>query len=124
MRDFRKLKVWQKAHEVTLGVYRMTEAFPDNERYGLVSQMRRSAASIASNLAESCGREGELDRARFVTVAGGSACELEYQLILARDLALCDDAVGNRFLEQVREVKRMLTAFRRALQTDTLRADV
>lgn len=118
-----KLKVWQKAHEVTLGVYRMTEAFPDTERYGLVSQMRRSAASIASNLAESCGREGASDRARFVTVASGSACELEYQLILATDLTLCDSAAGNRIIEQVREVKRMLTAFRRALQTEPLRAD-
>ena len=83
MRDFRELKVWQKAHRFVLDLYRHTQGFPAEERFGLTVQLRRAAVSVASNIAEGCGREGERDFARFLSIAGGSASEVEYQLLLA-----------------------------------------
>ena len=88
MKNFRDLAVWKKAHELTLAVYRATKNFPKDETYGLTSQMRRSSASIAANIAEGCGKRTDTDFARFVQNAFGSASELEYHLLLARDLGL------------------------------------
>jgi four helix bundle protein len=92
MQDFRKLKVWGKVHAVTLHVYRCTAVFPRNEMFGLTSQMRRAAASMGANVAEGCGRDGDPELARFLQIAMGSASELEYHLLLARDLQLLDCA--------------------------------
>ena len=78
--------MWQKAHGLVLDVYRATAAFPTEERYGLTAQVRRSAASIATNIAEGCGRDGERELARFLAIAAGSASETEYRILLARDL--------------------------------------
>ena len=86
MQDFKKLKVWEKGHQLTLTVYKLTARFPKEELYGLTSQMRSAAASIVCNIAEGCGRTGGADFARFLQMATGSASELEYQLLLARDL--------------------------------------
>ena len=86
MKDFRKLLVWEKAHQLTLSIYNVTAAFPSEETYGLTSQMRRAASSIPSNIAEGCGREGDAELSRFCTIARGSASELEYQILLSRDL--------------------------------------
>jgi four helix bundle protein len=110
MKDFRSLDVWHKAHELTLAVYSATKAFPSEERYGLTSQIRRSAVSIPSNIAEGCGRGTDADFARFLQIALGSASELDYQLELAVDLGMLprDDSQGPRAL--VIEVKKMLTA--------------
>jgi four helix bundle protein len=83
MQDFRDLRVWVLAHEVTLAVYRITAAFPREELFGLTSQIRRSAASIPANLAEGCGRNGNAEFARFCSIAMGSASELDYHLLLA-----------------------------------------
>ena len=80
------LKVWVKAHEVTLAIYQCTRNFPREEIYGLTSQMRRAAASIAANIAEGCGRRSDAELHRFLQIARGSARELEYHLLLARDL--------------------------------------
>jgi len=86
MTDFRNLKVWEKAHLLTLALYKVTASFPRDETYGLASQIRRASSSIPSNIAEGCGREGDPELARFCIIARGSATELEYQLLLARDL--------------------------------------
>jgi four helix bundle protein len=86
MGDFRDLKVWQKAHELALDIYRTTTQFPKQEMYGLVSQMRRCAVSVGSNIAEGRGRGGDIEFARFMQIACGSLTELEYQLLLSRDL--------------------------------------
>ena len=91
MQDFRDLKVWAKAHMATLATYRLTETFPTTERYGLTQQMRRAAASIAANIAEGCGRGSDADFSRFLQMAFGSASELEYFLLVARDLRLTAD---------------------------------
>lgn len=82
--------VWEKSHRLTLAVYKTTSIFPDSERYGLTSQLRRSSGFIPANIAEGCGRNGNHDFARFMQIAMGSACELEYHLLLARDLKYVD----------------------------------
>jgi len=115
MRDFRELKVWQKAHRWTLDVYRHTQTFPPQERYGLTSQLRRAAVSVPSNIAEGCGRDSERDFGRFLSIAAGSASEAEYQLLLARDLSYLKDDPHRSLHDQVNEVKRMLNSLIRKL---------
>jgi len=110
MQNFRDLKVWEKAHAMTLQVYAVTRGFPAEERYGLTSQMRRAAASVPANIAEGCVRSSDRDFARFLHTALGSASELEYFALLARDLELIDDAAREALTTALQEVKRMLTA--------------
>jgi four helix bundle protein len=110
MQDFRKLKVWQKSHSVVLSVYQATAGFPRNELFGLTSQMRRSAYSIPTNIAEGCGRGSDADFARFLQMAMGSACELEYQLLLASDLRYVAQEIALLITQEVTETKRMLSA--------------
>jgi four helix bundle protein len=109
MQSFRDLKVWQKAHELTLGVYKSTASFPREELYGLTSQLRRAAASVPANLAEGRCRRGDREFARFVGIALGSASETEYHLLLARDLGFLPQAEHESLAGQVEEVKRMLS---------------
>ena len=105
MQDFRKLVVWRQAHEMTLRIYGETTTFPLEERFGLSSQMRRSASSIPTNIAEGCGRGTDPDFARFLRIALGSASELEYLLILATDLGYLAPCVSRDLLEQTQAVK-------------------
>ena len=91
MKDFRKQKVWQKAHDLALEVYRVTEAFPKREVFGLTSQIRRAGVSIPANIAEGCGQDTDADFARFLQIAMGSASELEYHLLLVHDLGFVSD---------------------------------
>lgn len=110
MQDFRKLKVWEKAHQLTLAVYRASVKFPKDELYGLTSQIRRASASIAANIAEGCGRGTDLDFARFLQNAMGSASELEYHLLLAHDLDYLTSTDYQTCNTQVNEIKKMLVA--------------
>ncbi|HEV2116751.1 MAG TPA: four helix bundle protein [Terriglobales bacterium] len=119
MQNFRNLKVWQKAHQLTLGVYRCTRCFPKEELYGLTSQMRRCSCSVASNIAEGCGRGGDADMGRFLQIAMGSASELEYQLLLSHDLGLVRESDHKVLASQATEVKRMLTSLLRKLKADS-----
>jgi four helix bundle protein len=119
MQDFRNLKVWQKAHTLTLDVYRGTRRFPADERYGLTAQLRRSCASVPANLAEGCARGGDIDFARFVNVAAGSASETDYHLLLARDLEYLGDSLYQSLFEQTSEVRRMLNSFEQTLRGTT-----
>ncbi len=109
MLDFRQLLVWQKAHALVLHVYEASRVLPADERYGLTSQIRRSASSIPANIAEGCGRGSDIDLARFLQIAMGSASELEYHLLLVRDLGLLDESQHQALAAEVVEVKRMLT---------------
>jgi len=118
VKDFRQLTVWQKAHTVTLNVYRDTAEFPKNELYGLVSQMRRCSASIGANIAEGCGRSNNGDFQRFLQNAMGSASELEYHLFLACDLSYLQEEDYVALNRQVAEVKRMLVALTRKVSID------
>lgn len=116
MQSFRNLVVWQKAHALTLTVYRVTRGFPKEELYGLTSQMRRSSSSIAANIAEGCGRKSDLDFARFLQISLGSANEVEYHLILAHDLDILDAALFEQLLQDLVEVKKMLASLLRRLR--------
>jgi four helix bundle protein len=118
VKDFHELKVWQKAHQLTLAVYRITAAFPREELYGLTSQLRRACSSIAANLAEGCGRNGDVEFARFCSIAMGSASELEYHLLLAKDLKLIKTADYQDLDQRATELKRMLTALMQKLNAD------
>ena len=116
MKDFRRLQVWTKSHELALAVYHSTATFPKSEMFGLASQMRRAAASIPSNIAEGCGRDGDGDLGRFLQIASGSASELEYQLVIARDLKYVAPEDFKSISNRVDEVSRMLTSFRQRVQ--------
>ena len=118
VKDFRKLLVWEKAHQLTLAIYRVTTGFPSQETYGLTSQMRRATSSIPSNIAEGCGRDGDAELSRFCTIARGSASELEYQILLSRDLKLMQADDYERLTQQVVEIKRMLTVLVQKLSTE------
>jgi four helix bundle protein len=118
VKDFRDLTVWQKAHQLTLDVYRRTASFPRDELYGLTSQLRRSASSVAANLAEGCGRNGDAELARFCSIAMGSASELEYHLLLAKDLELINVKDHEDLALRATELKRMLTALLQNLNAD------
>ena len=118
LKDFRKQKVWMKAHDLALEVYRITEAFPKTELFGLTSQIRRACVSIPANIAEGCGRDTDADFARFLQIAMGSASELEYHLLLAHDLGFLTDSVYERLQTKTSEVKQMLTSFIKKLKAD------
>jgi four helix bundle protein len=118
MKGFRELKVWEKGHELTLAIYKATAKFPNEERYGLTSQIRRASASVPANIAEGCGRGGDAELARFLQIAAGSAKELEYHLLLANQLEMLNSLEHKRLTKQVTEVKRMLTSFIKKLKAD------
>ena len=118
MQDFRDLKVWERAHELTLEVYKVSRDFPSDERFGLTSQLRRATASIPANIAEGCGRNTGPELRRFLEIAMGSASEVEYHLILAKDLSLLQTDLHLAMNDRVCEVKRMLAAFIKKLRTE------
>lgn len=120
MKDFRSLRVWQKAHQVTLMAYRHTAGLPREERYGLTSQIRRCAGSVAANIAEGCGKRGNAEFQRFLNISSGSASELEYHVLLARDLKFLAEADYNKLHGEVVEVKRMLAALVRRIEQERL----
>jgi len=119
VRDFRNLKVWQKSHELTLVVYRLSSRFPREEFYGLTSQLRRACASISANVTEGCGRSGDAELARFCSIALGSASELEYHLTLAKDLGLLHSDEHADLTTRTIEVKRMLAGLLRRLKAES-----
>lgn len=110
MQDFHALKVWEKAHQLTLDVYRATAMFPKEELYGLTSQIRRASSSIPANIAEGCGRGGNTELKQFLNIALGSASELEYHLLPARDLNYLNACDYDRLAGNTTEVKKMLAA--------------
>jgi four helix bundle protein len=119
MKDFPDLKVWERAHRLTLQAYCVTKCFPREELYGLTSQVRRCSASIAANVAEGCGRRGNGEFHRFLQIASGSASELDYQLLLAHDLGFLEDETYQSMNKGLAELRRMLTAL--ILRVDTER---
>ena len=108
MQDFRNLRVWRAAHGVALATYRVTAAFPADERFGLASQLRRAAASVGANIAEGCGRSSDADTRRCLQIALGSACEVLNHALLARDLGLLDEATFAELERELSPVRRML----------------
>jgi four helix bundle protein len=110
MQDYRKLRVWQKAHALTLRTYAVSATFRRPEAWSIRDQMTRAAVSVPSNIAEGSGRGTDLDFRRFLWHSVGSCNELEYDFLLARDLNLLPAGTHRELAEQVEEVRRMLTA--------------
>lgn len=111
MFDFRKLRIWQEGQQITLAVYRLTRSFPKDELFGLTSQLRRSASSVPHNIAEGCGRQSRPDLLRFVTIAMGSASELESQVLLAQALEYLPTEEAEALLSDVIRLRKMLTVY-------------
>ena len=106
--DFKKLIAWQKSQELVACIYRLTNSFPAQERYGLTSQMRRAAVSISANLAEGCGRQGDVELRRFIRISLGSLAELECEVLLSAHLKFVDPESCRCICREIRLVRRML----------------
>ena len=110
LKTYKELKVWQKSYQLCLEVYKVTKTFPQDERYGMISQMRRAVLSIPSNIAEGYGRKTTLEYIRFLYIAYGSTCELETQLLLSGDLGYLKKESISEFQSFIGEIERMLKA--------------
>ena len=115
MKDFRKLKVWENSHKLALNIYEVTKSFPDSEKFGLTSQLRRAATSVPTNIAEGCGFDSDAQLKRFLHIASGSTSETEYLIILAAELGYLQNM--DELLNEVNQVKKMLNAFTKTLNT-------
>jgi four helix bundle protein len=122
MKDFRDLRVWAKAHGLTLELYRIRSAFPRNELYGLTSQIRRCSVSIGANIAEGCGKRGNNEFQRYLQIASGSASELDYHLLLSKDLGFLREADYRDLAKSLLEVRKMLTALLQKVEAERLLA--
>jgi four helix bundle protein len=123
MKDFRRFKVWEKVHLLTLDIYKVTALFPREELYGLTSQMRRCSASIGANIAEGCGKQGNNELHRFLYIASGSSSELDYHLLLAKDLMYLSEEDYRRMDQKLVEARRMLTALLQKIGADRFAAN-
>ncbi len=117
MKDFRNLEVWEKAHALTLKIYRESKNFPKEEMFGLTSQIRRAVASVPTNIAEGCGRQTDADFARFIQIAFGSANEVDYLLILLKDLKILELEKYTDFNDKLNQIKKMLAGLLKKLRS-------
>jgi four helix bundle protein len=120
MKDFRNLKVWEKAHSLTLAVYKASGRFPRQELFGLTSQMRRCSASIGANIAEGCGKRGNNEFQRYLQIASGSPSELDYHFLLARDLGFFEEIDYRRLAGELLQLRKMLTSLLQKVQSERL----
>jgi four helix bundle protein len=111
MQDYRKLKVWQKAHQLALDIYVVTKSFPKEELYGVSSQLRRAIVSVSANIVEGCGRRTNADFGRFLTMSLGSTNEVEYFLLLSKDLGYLTENDNQSLSDRLVEVRKMLVSF-------------
>lgn len=118
MKDFRTLKVWEKAHALTLAIYKETEKFPKQELYALTSQIQRAAVSIPTNIAEGCGKDSDAELKRYFVIAMGSASELEYLLLLAHDIGYLQTNIYQSMTNDLVEIRKMLNAFIQKLKAN------
>jgi four helix bundle protein len=113
MHPLERLRTWARAHELSILIYRTTKRFPPEERYGLISQLRRATWSIEANIAEGAGRRSQQEFRRFLDIASGSAAEAHCHLLLARDLELLPHSEAEALIQHVVVVRRMLGALMR-----------
>lgn len=116
LKNFKELKVWQKAYQLCLEVYRITKTFPKQEGYGLTSQIRRAAVSVPSNIAEGYGRRTVGEYIQALYIAYGSNCELETQILLSGDLGFIKDENLSGLQKDLGDVERLLKALIRSLE--------
>jgi four helix bundle protein len=114
--NYKELKVWQRAYRLCLEIYKVTKGFPREEQYNLTAQIRRSAVSIPSNIAEGYGRRTTPDYIRSLYISYGSICELETQIMIATDLKYTSWEIMTPIQEDIREVERMLKALIKSLE--------
>ncbi len=115
MKDFRGLEAWKRSHQLTLSIYQATESLPKSELFGLTSQIRRAVASIPTNIAEGCGRDGEAEFGRFLNIAKGSTSEVEYLLQLTHDLNYIETTLHQQLASQTVEIRKMLHGLMKSL---------
>lgn len=115
MRDFHKLVIWQRSHQLTLDVYKASKSFPNEELFGLTSQIRRAVSSIPTNIAEGCGRNSNKELAHFLQIALGSASEVEYELLLANQLGYINDTAYQTLTDETIAVRKMIVKYRSEL---------
>ncbi len=108
MQDFKKLRVWEKAHLLAICIYTESRTFPADEKFGATSQLRRAATSIAANIAEGCGKQNKNDKAKYFNISLGSANETEYFLILSKDLGYLNPETSEQLIDQINQIKAML----------------
>lgn len=108
-KGFENLEIWQRAHRMVLEIYKLTKTFPDEERFGLISQMRKAAVSSAANIAEGYRKKGKKDKLNFYNIAQWSLDELKYYLILSKDLGYLNDL--QHYIDLYEEIIRMLTTY-------------
>ena len=120
LKSYKELKVWQKAYNLCIEIYKITRTFPKEELYGLTSQMRRAAVSVPSNIAEGYGRKTTPEYLRYLYIAYGSSCELETQILLSGDLGLMKAEALNKLQADLGEVERMLKALIKAVENKHL----
>ena len=116
MRDFKKYDIWKLSHVFTLKIYDLTKSYPKDEMYGLISQIRRASSSIPTNISEGCGRDSDAEFNRFLTIALGSASEVEYQLILSKDLNYIDKTSFITLNEEINTIKRKIYSLKQKLK--------
>ena len=116
MRDFHKLKAWQKSHQLALEIYKVSQSFPKEEHFGLTSQIRRAISSVPTNIAEGCGRDSNKDFAHFLQIAIGSASEVEYELLLAHDLQYINKDEYERLTSEMVAIRKMIVKYRAELR--------
>jgi four helix bundle protein len=118
MKDFHDLHVWERSHRLTLAIYAATLKFPREELYGLTSQIRRCAVSIGANIAEGCGKMGNNEFQRFLQIAAGSASELDYELLLAKDLGYLTKPDYSRIADELSQIRKMLSSLLRKVNAE------
>ena len=115
MQKYTNLEIWKKSYSLALQIYGISKTFPNDEKFGLISQIRRASVSIPINIAEGAGRATEKDFANFIQIAIGSANEVECELMLAKDLGYVNEDIFQNLYDQLREVKIMMIYFRKTL---------
>lgn len=119
MRDFKKFNIFERARQFNFDLYECTKSFPESERFGITSQIRRASISIATNIAEGCGRNNDKEFARFLTISYASACEVECILILSTDLKILTQEHFLRLNQKLDEIKKMIYSFSQKLIADS-----
>lgn len=116
MVDYKNYKVWQRSHKLVLSIYSVTKKLPKTEQFGLISQMNRAAVSIPTNIAEGCGRETQKELIRFLYISSGSAHELDYLLLVSKELGFLAIEKADNLIQEIDEIKKMLAALIRSIQ--------
>lgn len=118
MKDFKNIEIWKRSHQLTLEIYRAAQQFPKEEMWGLTSQLRRAVASIPTNIAEGCGRRTNAELANFLNIASGSASEVEYEILLAKEVGYISTEQYESWTREISELRSMLAAYMKKLKTD------